>query len=272
VTEGRRRLLDAARLVLFLPTEVEAAPLLAASTHLESLEVVGGSWRLVRLGGVDALVVIGGYDKANAAHALTCLFEAGSPSLVALLGIGGAYPGHGLSLGDLVVGTEEVYADTGSSTLEGWVSTRSFGLPLIRVAGREYFNSYRLDERLVTWVRDMFNSEGWPDPKPRVELGRCLTLSQVTGREEDALVLEERWCALAESMEGAAAAQICALYHAPFIEVRAISNIVGKRAREAWDVDGAAARLARAAELLCRHVDRLPGLGQFEGAPLPGEE
>jgi futalosine hydrolase len=191
---------------------------------------------------------------------------------VALLGIGGAYPGHGLGLRDLVLATEEVYADTGSSTAEGWVSTRSFGLPLVRVAGQEFFNSYRLDERLVTWARDAFLSEEWPDAKPRVEAGRCLTLSQVTGKEEDALALEERWHALAESMEGAAAAQMCALYRAPFVEVRAISNIVGKRARGEWDVEGAAARLARAAELVCRHVDQLPSPGRFEGAPQPGEE
>ena len=54
--------------------------------------------------------------------------------------------------------------------------------------------------------------------------GPCVTSSRVTGTDEEAAILAERWHAVAESMEGAAAAHVCALYGAPFLEVRGISN------------------------------------------------
>ena len=68
-------------------------------------------------------------------------------------------------------------------------------------------------------------------------------MSQVTGRDDEAAGLVARWGRpLVESMEGAAAAHVCALYGVPFLEVRGISNLVGDRDRAAWDVEGAAAR------------------------------
>ena len=51
-----------------------------------------------------------------------------------------------------------------------------------------------------------------------------ITSSLMTGRDAEAEVLARRWGALAESMEGAAAAHICALYGVPFLEIRGISN------------------------------------------------
>jgi futalosine hydrolase len=62
--------------------------------------------------------------------------------------------------------------------------------------------------------------------------------------------LHARFDALCESMEGAAAAQICALYGIPFLEVRGISNLVEDRNRAAW-------RLAEAAGAAHRVVLRL---------------
>ncbi len=63
-----------------------------------------------------------------------------------------------------------------------------------------------------------------------------MTSSLVTGLASEARELAERWEAMAESMEGAAAAHICALYGMPFLEVRGISNLVGDRDRAAWEV------------------------------------
>ena len=91
----------------------------------------------------------------------------------------------------------------------------------------------------------------------RVEAGDCLTMSCVTGTQEQADDLWRRWGALAETMEGAAAAQVCLLYGVPLLEVRAISNLVGDRDRESWDVAGAAARAARAAAYLLTQLDEI---------------
>jgi futalosine hydrolase len=48
-------------------------------------------------------------------------------------------------------------------------------------------------------------------------------------------------------MEGAAAAHVCALYGVPFLEVRGISNLVGDRDRQSWQVEEAVAVAGRAA-------------------------
>lgn len=253
----RRRALRDVQVVLLVATDVEAAPLVAALDGLRTIEVTGGWWHRGRVEGVDVLTVVSGYDKANTAHALTSLFETGRPPLVVQTGIAGAYPGTRLSTLDLVLADEEAYGDTGSSTPGGWVSTEGFGLPLAAVDGRQFFNCFPIDSGLVTVARDSLEGAEWPDPTPRLAVGRCLTLSQVTGTAEAARTLADRWGALAESMEGAAAAQVCALHRVPFLEIKAISNAVGNRRRDSWDVPGAAARAARAALVLCADAERL---------------
>ena len=82
-----------------------------------------------------------------------------------------------------------------------------------------------------------------------VRAGPFLTLSQVTGVRALGDALHRRSGALCESMEGAAAAHVCALYGLPFLEVRGISNLVEDRDRERWRIAEAAgaARLAVAA-------------------------
>ena len=88
--------------------------------------------------------------------------------------------------------------------------------------------------------------------------GPCITASQVTGTAAEADELAERWEALAESMEGAAAAHICALYGVPFLEVRGISNLVGDRDREHWQVRRGVAAASWAARAVIDALDVLP--------------
>jgi futalosine hydrolase len=206
---------------------------------------------------VRCVVVVSGYDKANVAHALTCLLQLHRPRLVLQFGIAGAFGGQGLRLRDLVVATKEIYGDTGSSSPAGWLSTEAFGLPLAQVGGAAYWNEFPLDETLVGRASLLLSENDWGEDAPVVASGPALTLSQVTGRREPAAELQSRWQALSESMEGAAAAHVCALYSVPFLEVRAISNLVGDRDRAEWDLPGAAARAAEAARVLAADLEVL---------------
>ena len=65
---------------------------------------------------------------------------------------------------------------------------------------------------------------------PFVTVNRCSGLSAL-GEE-----LYARTLGICESMEGAAAAHVCALYELPFIEGRAASNMVEDRDRSRWRV------------------------------------
>lgn len=251
-------------LVLLTASRLEAEPLLGTPGAPESLfgasvEVAGVQTWHGSLGpeskAIPAALVVGGYDKVNASHALTCLLLASRPVLVLQMGVAGAYLESGLAVGDLVLATEEVYADTGVLAPEGWLSSEAIGLPLARVRGHTYGNAFPLDRGLVDAAFRVLEAATWAEPGPRIAAGRCLTTSLVTGRAADGRELAGRWHALAESMEGAAAAHVCALHGVPFLEVRGVSNMVSDRDKAGWDLHGAAARAAAAAMAVCARLD-----------------
>ena len=285
------------RAVLLCATEAEAEQvhgmLVAPQRHTVATKTlfVGESGSAGKV-----VLAISGCDKANAAHVLTCLFQAMSPAprLVVQFGIAGAFPsagpGPGARVGDIVLATDEAYSDTGSSSPEKWLSAAELGLPIASVDGIELGGLFPLGMGLVLAAADAIEGIDWADmvvPEatdgpiaaqavaasegvswstgvgrpgglPAVLLGTCVTASQVTGLRSEAETTAARWGALAESMEGAAAAHICALYGAPFVEVRGISNLVVDRDRGSWEVERAAAVAGRAALAVVEAIDRLP--------------
>lgn len=248
-------------LVVLTATRLEAEPFLGTLEVSASLEVAGiqtwRGWLGSEPKAIPVALVVGGCDKVNASHALTCVLLAGCPALVLQVGVAGAYPGSGLSVGDLALATEEVYADTGVLAPEGWRSAQAIGLPLARVGEHVYGNVFPLDSGLVGAALRVVQEAAWPEPRPRITAGRCLTSSLVTGRVADGRALAERWHALAESMEGAAAAHVCVLHGVPFLEVRGISNLVADRDKAGWDLNGAAARAAAAALAIGARLDEV---------------
>ncbi len=262
-------------LVLLTATEGEAEPLLAALRAPAPLVVAtkklfvgllefddGSTGGSARARSVQTTLAISGCDKANAAHVLTCILQASTPRLVLQMGMAGAFPregyGTGARVGDVVVATHEIYSDTGSSSPKGWLSAAELGLPLARVDGAELGGCFPLDAGLVRGAIAAIEAEAWPEPRPRVVSGPCVTASRVTGLLAEGEAVVRRWGAVAESMEGAAAAHICALYAVPFLEVRGISNMVTDRDRGSWQVDRAVAVAARAALAVVAALDGLP--------------
>jgi futalosine hydrolase len=196
--------------------------LVIAATPLEAAQLPGA--------------LIGGLGPVNTAHALTRQFvEKGLPSLVIQTGIAGAFTQANVAVGAVVMATEEVYADVGVVTSERWMGLDAIGIPLVTPdAGRPArFNVFPLDAVLVSRAARIAG--------PAVHAtGRFLTLSQVTGARDAADILYQRWGGICESMEGAAAAHVCAIYGVPFLEVRGISNLLVERDRAAWRVEEAA--------------------------------
>lgn len=275
-----RRPLRGRHVVLLAATDSEAGPLLAALARKDELlvatkKVYTGElfaagrdsprpgWRRVLLGRrqtIPVVVAVGGCDKTNTAHILTCLFETicRAPRVLIQVGIAGSFqrvlPGPGAqaekvgpAIGDIVLATHEAYSDTGASSPGGWLSAAELGLPIARVAGSETGGLFPLDLNLVRGARAAIMSADWPGRRPAVHMGPCVTSSQATGTHVEARDQAERWGALAESMEGAAAAHICVLYGVPFLEIRAISNLVSDRDRGTWAVEEAVETAGRAA-------------------------
>jgi len=180
--------------------------------------------------------VVTGVGAVNAAHALTGYLAAHpKPSLVIQTGIAGAYVPTGIPVGSVVLADTEIYGDLGVLTVDGWQPMEAVGIPLIEARdGRPArFNYFPLDGKLVARAAGIGGSLV-------ARTGPFLTLSIITGVQALGDELHERFGALCESMEGAAAAHVCALHDVPFLEVRGISNLVEDRDRSKWRITEAA--------------------------------
>jgi futalosine hydrolase len=164
----------------------------------------------------------------------------------------------GLAVGSLAVASEERYGDLGVLTPAGWQPADVIGIPVVPGAGpgeAPRYNRFPLDAGLVRRALGLLQGPlglGAPGTVApgrapvEVRAGPFLTLSQVTGVRAVGDELYRRSGALCESMEGAAAAHVCALYRLPFLEVRGISNLVEDRDRERWQI-APAVRIAQEA-------------------------
>ena len=157
------------------------------------------------------------------------------PRRILNIGIAGAYPGSGLAIGDIVIGSEETYGDVGFEVPEppGFrpIAEAGFtdvvyvdGLPLSRDPG---------------WNRA---GDGFT-----VGLGRGSTVNTCTGTNATGALRARLLGAAFETMEGAAVAQIGQDAGIPVCEVRAISNIAGER-------DMRPENIARALDILTRYL------------------
>jgi futalosine hydrolase len=236
-------------------TDPEAPPLaLVCSVPQEcaalSEAIVGGDDSMVGgkpavrglLDGVPVCLVVCGMGKTNAAHALTALLERTRVRAVIGFGVGGAYPGAGLSTAGIGIASASIYGDEGVDAPGGWMGTEAIGIPLASAGGRAWFNEFAADAALVEAVRAALEASGI-----EARVGPFLTVSACSGTLARGEALAARWGALCEGMEGAALAHVAALYGIPFLELRAVSNQVEDRDLSRW-------RLAEAAEAAQRAV------------------
>jgi futalosine hydrolase len=189
-----------------------------------------------RLDGAEVVLLAGGMGKTNAAHALTALLEAMPVRGVIGFGIGGAYPGSGLGVGGIALATEAVYGDEGVQAPGGWMSTEGIGIPLWQSGEARTFNRFRADAARVERARTALAAAGYD-----VRTGPFVTVSCCSGTAVLGAAMVERFPgALCEGMEGAALAHVAAIYGVPFLELRAVSNLVEDRDLSRWRIRDAA--------------------------------
>jgi futalosine hydrolase len=173
------------------------------------------------IGGRSIALLRTGVGPVNAAFALTRFLSTHRARAVVACGVGGAYPGSGLRIGDVAAASTESYGDLGADAPEGFLDMRALGFPLI---GGE------------SPIYDRLPLDFYPAPT-RLPFVTCSTC---TGSEERAAALCARTGGAVESMEGAAIVHVARLMGVPVGEVRGISNAVGRRERGSWRVREAA--------------------------------
>jgi len=142
--------------------------------------------------------------------------------LLLSLGIGGAYRSAQLRAGDVVVASRIIAANLGAMSETHFldIGSLSFGVA-----------DYECEPELVERARDALDAATLP-----VVVGPVLTLSTATGTDDRADELISRHGAIAEAMEGAGVAHVAALVGVPVLEIRTISNAVGRRDTPTWDI------------------------------------
>ena len=188
----------------------------------------------VRVGPYDAhrtahaTVMVSGIGSAGAAAVTAAALATGAYAGVLNLGICGGFVGA-TSVGDVVIATDVVAADLGVEAPEGWLGLSALGWAE---------ESLPVEPSLVQAAADLLRARDLP-----VVTGPVLTLSSMTGTDARAAVLAERHGPVAEAMEGRGAAEAAAPHGTPFLEIRTVSNAVGRRDKAAW-------QLGRALDLL----------------------
>jgi futalosine hydrolase len=81
-----------------------------------------------------------------------------------------------------------------------------------------------------------------------------ITVNTVHGNERSIARVTERFAPQVESMEGAAFMYACLSHEVPFAQVRAVSNIVERRHRDAWKLSEAIHALSEVAGRIIDHL------------------
>lgn len=186
--------------------------------------------------GARFTVLAGGVGPAAAAASTAAALARGSYDLVVSAGIAGGFPGQA-EVGSLVLASSIIAADLGAETEVGFMSVDELG-----------FGSCVMEPHMpiVQKLSVAGQQAGY-----RVKVGAIITVTTVTGSAATASLLAERVPgAAAEAMEGFGAATAAQQLGIPFLEMRAISNEVGPRNREAWRIGDALRMLENAASLL----------------------
>lgn len=219
-------------MLILIPTAtaLEQQNLRDCLAHLATQIVGHRTWTRGIIGNNTIVLIETGMGAVNTAQALTVALQQLKADLVLQIGIGGAYLTTNLQIGDLALATEENYGDLGVITPDGWHPAEEIGIPILS-KDRDYYNTFPIDSDLVAEAYSVLQKS-----EIDVVSGPFVTVQQCTGRTDVGNELASRFKAICENMEGAAAAQICTLYDVPFLELRAISNRVENRDKDAWDI------------------------------------
>ena len=226
--------------------------LLCAASHLETQLIIEAAtndekmssspWQAIHFENFSVLET--GVGKTNAAGAIAKELERANAANrkyggVLVMGIAGALDER-LVLGSAVLADRCILVDEGTplaSAEKDWRSLEEAGFAQVSFPVRK--------------------TEWWQELSKQVDkIGGIATVSTISGLPELAKSYRLRSQAVAEGMEGAAVAQVCARYEIDFAELRTISNICGNSNREEnpWDFGKSFRRLRELVLYFCNNA------------------
>ncbi|PWK75350.1 futalosine hydrolase [Mucilaginibacter oryzae] len=151
------------------------------------------------------------------------------------LGIAGSFD-RNFNLGDVLEVTEDTFSELGAQDDEAFINIDTLGF------GESRFTP-------TTSLHEVY-------PGFYLKKARAVTVNTVHGHEPSIKKIRERLNPQLESMEGAAFFYACRQMNVPCMQIRAVSNYVEKRNREAWNIGLAIKNLNTfATDLLSRIIN-----------------
>jgi futalosine hydrolase len=162
-----------------------------------------------------------GVGMLSCAVSLTRLIYEEKPDLILQVGIAGSFHSK-LSIGKTVVVKDEVLGDMGVEEKNGWKDI--FDMKL------EKGNYPPFEKRKLPnpWLKD-YNLLKLPAVS-------AITINQISTGEKRIKAIQKKYNPNIESMEGAVLHYVCREFAIPFLQIRTISNYVGERNKENWDI------------------------------------
>lgn len=217
------------RILFVAATEFEVGSLLG------SAEIGAGSRGKthLRLLSPHHSLLITGVGMVATAFALGRELAANQYDLAINLGIAGTFD-RNIVLGDLVEITEDTIAELGAEDDETFLPISQMGF------GESHFKASKQ-------LSAVYKEAG-------LKQATAITVNTVHGNEASIKKIQQRLNAQIESMEGAAFFYACREAGVPCIQIRAVSNYVEKRNRDAWQIGLAVKNLNTfAVELIQKH-------------------
>ncbi|WP_339228204.1 5'-methylthioadenosine/S-adenosylhomocysteine nucleosidase [Oceanobacillus sp. FSL K6-2867] len=197
----------------------EVALLLDQMTEKQEQTVANCLFVQGKLQDKSVVLLKSGIGKVNAAMATTVMHERFTPTHVINTGSAGGFASN-LEVGDIIISTEVVHHD---------VDVTAFNYEYGQVPGMPpmYEADKTLVEKAVAAVKNM---------DINCEQGIIATGdSFMEDPERVAFVHGKFPTMLASEMEAAAVAQVCHQYNKPFVIIRALSDIAGKKSSISFD-------------------------------------
>ncbi len=204
----------------------------ATQKEIESLE--SKFWQQNNSHPVDFLVT--GVGMTAMTYALTKKCGKKKYDLALNIGLAGAFREE-IQIGEVVNVVTDCFADLGAEDGEKFLSLHQLGL--------------HSEDKYPFWNGKLKSDEAekhpWLRPLKHV---KGITVNKVHGKDESIQQTIKKFHPDIESMEGAAFFYTCMMEKIPCIQLRAISNRVERRNREAWNIDIAMKNLNEVASQL----------------------
>lgn len=188
-------------------------------------------------------VIITGPALVNNVQSLTAAIEDSRPSMIIQTGSAGAFKSAGLNIGDIGIATEEIDVHLGIEPEIGNSLLNELPFSLTVHDGHNIKNRYYLDQDLAQMAYNCLKKL-FKNKNIGLKKAPFITVSTITATDRKAEALYREFKPCMENMEGSGAALLAIHYGIPCLEIRAASNITGKRDIEAWNLPLASERVS----------------------------